>query len=415
MGDDELLRSIRRAATAVQSGEVSATELTEAALRRAESAPHLNAVITLSADRALAMAQGPLNGPLAGVPWLAKDIFDTAGVRTTYGSAVFRDHVPRRTAVAVERLEQAGAVLIGKANMHEFAWGVTSQNRHYGDVHNPRLPMHTPGGSSGGNAAAIAAGIVPMGLGSDTGGSVRLPAACCGVVGFKGLLGTVPTEGCFPLAETFDVVGPLAATVEDTALLWQVLTGQPVPQPRLRGLRVGVLLDGDTGDRGIADALPELGAEVVESTVSFDEEAYDICFIGDARDAHKDIFPAHRDEYGEEARAKWDRAQLIDESQRAAAQQRVHRDRARFRAQWNLDLVVGPVLGIDIPPFDVVERDIRYRFGLRARCWNALDVAAIAVGGVQLAGLDESTVLGAALAWEKAHPARTAPPAATAD
>jgi aspartyl-tRNA(Asn)/glutamyl-tRNA(Gln) amidotransferase subunit A len=404
----DLLRSIGRAADAVRSGEVSATELTELALRRAEDARDLNAVITLCAERALAQAKRPLHGPLAGVPWLAKDIFDTAGVRTTYGSKVFRDNVPASTASAVERIEQAGAVLIGKANLHEFAWGVTSQNEHYGDVRNPRLPAHTPGGSSGGSAAALAAGVVPISLGSDTGGSVRLPAACCGVVGFKGLIGTVPTDGCFPLASTFDVVGPMATTVQDAALLWEVLTGQAPPVPRLRGLRVGVV---DDGDVRIADALSELGAEVVEYDLRFDEEAYDICFMGDARDAHARIFPAHRDEYGEAARAKWDRAQQVDAEQLLDARERILRDRARFRAQWDVDLVAGPVLGMEIPPFDVAERDMRYRFGLRARCWNALDVAAIAVGGVQLAGLDESTVLGAAMAWEEAHSAQPAPPA----
>src|SRR5207247_3338653 len=124
-------------------------------------------------------------GPLSGKTLLVKDLFDTAGVRTTYGSKLYADHVPERTAPSVERLVDAGAVVVGKANLHEFAWGVTSQNPWYGTVQNPRLPGRTTGGSSGGNAAALAAGLCDLGLGSATGCSVRLPASCCGVVGLK--------------------------------------------------------------------------------------------------------------------------------------------------------------------------------------------------------------------------------------
>lgn len=404
MSSDTVPQTAAEIAAAVRQGSMSAEESVLAALQRADATQGLNAVITLCADRALARARGRLAGPLAGVPWLAKDILDTAEVRTTYGSAVFRDHVPTHSAAAVERLEAAGAILIGKANLHEFAWGVTSQNPHYGDVRNPRLPRCTPGGSSGGNAAAIAAGIVPLGLGSDTGGSVRLPAACCGVVGFKGLIGSVPAQGCFPLARTFDVVGPLAASVADCALVWQALTGRSTPAPRLAGLRVGVV----DGLDSLIERLAELGAQVVPWDRGFDEEAYDTCFRGDAREAHAGIFPEHRTEYGDNVRVKWDRAQGVDVAQLAAARSRVHSDRRRLRAEWDVDLVAGPVLGMDVPAFDVVESEMRYRFGLRARCWNALDVAAVAVGDVQLAGLDESLVLGAALAWEAAHPARPA-------
>jgi hypothetical protein len=168
-----------------------------------------NAVITdVEPERALP-------GPLHGKRLLVKDLIDTAGIRTTYGSQIYADHVPVRTAVAVERLVAAGAVVVGKANLHEFAWGVTSQNPWYGTVRNPTHPGRTTGGSSGGNAAALAAGLCDLGLGTDTGCSVRLPAACCGVVGLKPAWGRIPTEGVFPLCPTFDTVGPMATSVAD--------------------------------------------------------------------------------------------------------------------------------------------------------------------------------------------------------
>src|SRR5207253_4535111 len=135
----------------------------------------------------------------------------------------------------------AGAVVVGKANLHEFAWGVTSQNPWYGTVQNPGQPGRTTGGSSGGNAAALAAGMCELGLGTDTGGSIRLPASCCCVVGLKPSWGRIPVEGVFPLSPTSDTVGPMATTVADVALTWSVLTGESVPEPRLDGLTVGLL------------------------------------------------------------------------------------------------------------------------------------------------------------------------------
>ena len=152
-----------------------------------------------------------------------KDLFDTAGVATTYGSAVFADHVPTASAEAVLRLENAGWVNVGKANLHEFAYGVTSQNRHYGVVPNPLAPGRTSGGSSGGSAAALAAGLADGALGSDTGGSIRIPAACCGVAGFKPTFGLVPVGGVFPLAPSFDHVGPMARDVGGCVELMQAL------------------------------------------------------------------------------------------------------------------------------------------------------------------------------------------------
>src|SRR4051812_48820157 len=159
------------------------------------------------------------SGPMLAV----KDLFDTAGIRTTYGSAVFADHVPDTTAAAVARLEAAGYVNAGKANLHEFAWGITSENEHYGWVPNPIAPGRTPGGSSGGSAAAVAAGLVDAGLGTDSGGSIRIPAACCGVTGFKPTYGLVPLDGCFPLAPSYDHAGPMAHDVGGCELMMEAL------------------------------------------------------------------------------------------------------------------------------------------------------------------------------------------------
>src|SRR5439155_280128 len=210
-GDSELrAMSAVEIAANVNARRLSAEEVVLAHLEAIERSADLHAFITVAAERALDRARSRPRGPLAGVPLVPKDMFDTAGIRTTRGSAVFAHRVPRTTAASVARLEAAGAVVIGKANQHEFAWGVTSQNPHWGDVRNPRRPTRTPGGSSGGNAAALAAHLCALGLGTDTGGSVRIPSACCGTVGFKPSKGKIDMRGCFPLAPSFDTIGPMA-------------------------------------------------------------------------------------------------------------------------------------------------------------------------------------------------------------
>jgi Asp-tRNA(Asn)/Glu-tRNA(Gln) amidotransferase A subunit family amidase len=230
-----------------------------------------NAVITEVEPRE------PLPGPLYGKRLIVKDLIDTAGIRTTYGSKIYSEHVPTRTAPAVERLVAAGAVVVGKANLHEFAWGVTSQNPWYGTVENPRHPGKTTGGSSGGNAAALAAGLCDLGLGTDTGGSIRLPSACCDLVGLKPSLGRTPTEGVFPLCPSFDTLGPMARTVEEVALAWSVLAAAPVPEPRLAGLTLGLLttppsvggpaLPENRAAEQYVERLEQLGARVVAATI----------------------------------------------------------------------------------------------------------------------------------------------------
>ena len=214
--------------------ELSPVEVTRAHLARIERLDtKLNAFLTVTAERALAeaaaaereIAAGKSRGPLHGAPMARKDLFDTAGVTTTAGSKILAQNVPARDATVVERLSAAGLVLLGKTNMHEFAFGTTSDNPHHGPARNPWDPERSPGGSSGGSAAALAAGLCAVAPGTDTGGSIRIPAGACGVVGFKPTLGRVSRRGVTPLAWSFDTVGPMARTVEDVALLLNLIAG----------------------------------------------------------------------------------------------------------------------------------------------------------------------------------------------
>ena len=279
----------------------------------------LNAVITWL-DEPLRRTS---EGPLAGRTLLVKDLIDTAGIRTTYGSRVYADHVPTRNATVVERLLDAGAVVLGKANLAEFAWSVLGKNDWYGTVHNPVRPGRTTGGSSSGNAAAIAAGLCDLGIGTDTGCSIRLPSAACEIVGLKTRHGTVPIDGVFPLCPSFDTVGPMGRSVEDVAALWSVLTGRPVPEPRLRGLTVGLLrrapdlADGrETESSDAAEAwvgrLESLGARVVEAEMPGPPADTWPVFQHEAVRSHAETFPSRADEYGSDVRAKLEAALRID-------------------------------------------------------------------------------------------------------
>jgi len=232
--DDLAALSLSEAAALLRGRKVSPVELTKACLTRIERLnPVLNAFITVTADRALVDARaaeseivrGTRRGPLHGIPVALKDLFDTAGVKTTAGSAIFADRVRSQDAEVVRRLKQAGAVLVGKLNMHEFAYGDTSAQSHFGPVHNPWDRQRIPGGSSGGSGAAVAARLCYGALGSDTGGSIRQPSAYCGIVGLKPTYGLVSTTGVVPLSWSLDHVGPMTRTVTDTAVLLQAIAG----------------------------------------------------------------------------------------------------------------------------------------------------------------------------------------------
>lgn len=255
--------NIRALGILLRSGKASSVELVQEALAKAKD-DQFQAFITVTAERAVAEAierdkelgAGMDRGPFHGIPVGYKDIFHTSGVRTTGGSLLYKNFVPERDATVVDKLHLAGAVSIGKLNLHELAYGATSKNPHYGFVLNPCDPERIAGGSSGGSAATVAAGILPMALGTDTGGSVRIPASYCGVAGFKPTYGRVSRFGVMPLAFSLDHVGPLGATVEDCAFAMAEIAGQDARDPsssavsvpdfresppkRLSGVRLGV-------------------------------------------------------------------------------------------------------------------------------------------------------------------------------
>jgi aspartyl-tRNA(Asn)/glutamyl-tRNA(Gln) amidotransferase subunit A len=236
-GDDRdfSFLTIREAARLLRARKVSSLELTNAALARIERLnPSLNAFITVTAELARKQARaadreiraGRSRGPLHGLPITIKDNFCTGGVVTTAGSKILRDFDPEGDAVVVARLREAGAVFLGKTNLNEFAYGIHGLNPHYGDVHNPWSLDRTTGGSSSGSAAALAAGIGFGSVGTDTGGSLRIPGSFCGIVGFKPTFGLVSVDGVVPLAESLDHVGPLARTVNDATLMFETIRGE---------------------------------------------------------------------------------------------------------------------------------------------------------------------------------------------
>ena len=245
--------TIREAASALRERRLSSVELARHALKRIERLnPKLNAFITLTAESALErarladaeLAAGRDRGPLHGIPIAHKDLFYTRGVRTTGGSKVYERFVPDSDAYVVEKLDSAGAVSLGKLNMHELAFGITSGNPHFGPVRNPWNPEHIPGGSSGGSAAAVASEMVFAATASDTGGSIRIPASLCGTVGLKPTYGRVSRFGTLPLAFSLDHMGPLARTVRDAALVLNAIAGY---DPR----------DPASAERPVEDFMPE--------------------------------------------------------------------------------------------------------------------------------------------------------------
>jgi len=415
MSGRELMGAAQIAA-GVASGALRAEDVVREALDRLGSRPDLNAVLTLCAEPALARARAGVTGRLAGVPLLVKDLIDTAGVRTTYGSRIHAEHVPERTAPAVARLEAEGAIVVGKASLDEYAWGVCGQNAHFGDTVNPHRPDRIAGGSSSGSAAAVGAGLVPLALGTDTGGSIRLPAAACGVVGLKPALGAVSVEGVHPLAPSFDTLGPMARTVADCALAHAVLTGAPVPQPRLEGLRVGVLTrlpdvatpagDAVRDPRGLAWAgeLQAFGAEVVEAELPAPDGDTWPVFYAEAAAIHADRFPARAAEYGPLIRAKLAAARAVTAAEAEEGRRVLRRWRAAAAREPAVDLLLSPVLGLaELPRAGVDELTVRLPFSAYTRVFSYLGWPALAMGPLQLAGRDAATVIAAGLALEKAR------------
>jgi aspartyl-tRNA(Asn)/glutamyl-tRNA(Gln) amidotransferase subunit A len=352
---------------------------------------------------------GAGSGPLAGRTLLVKDLIDTAGIRTTYGSRLYSDNVPAQHATVVQRVLDAGATVVGKANLPEFAWSVLGQNPWYGTVHNPAHPGKTTGGSSSGNAAALAAGLCDFGIGSDTGCSIRLPSAACGTVGLKSRWGLIPMEGVFPLVPLLDTVGPMARSVADVALLWSVLAGRPVPEPRLDGLTVGLLRQppeiGDGRPTETSDAAEEWVAEIerlggrgVEAHIPDASANTWPQFQHEAKRSHAMTFPSRAGEYSDVMRIKLEAAQRVSDDDVAAAYAAIEEWR---RYEPEVDLYVSPCIGIELPVEDVDELEIRLPLSSFLRWVNLIGWAGLAVGNLQLVAPDDETVLAAGLALER--------------
>jgi aspartyl-tRNA(Asn)/glutamyl-tRNA(Gln) amidotransferase subunit A len=292
----------------------------------------------------------------AGIRLAVKDLFDTAGLTTTYGSILFVDHVPDETAEAVTRLERAGYVDVGKTNLHEFAYGVTSENPHFGTVPNPVAPGRIAGGSSGGSAAAVAAGLADVALGTDSGGSIRIPAACCGIVGFKPTFGLVPLDGCFPLAPSFDHVGPMTSSVADSTAMLRVLAPdfEPSESPGLGDLAVGVAWAGEADPLVRQRVVDAAGRFPGSREVDFPGgDAYDslAVFSHETAETHRELYAENPESYGSDVRARLDRGLAVTDAEyRAGVAERERYREHCLEAFGPYDLLLTPTLPCVAPP-----------------------------------------------------------------
>jgi aspartyl-tRNA(Asn)/glutamyl-tRNA(Gln) amidotransferase subunit A len=379
--------TIAEAADLLARREIASVELTEAHLRRIDAHDtHLNSFITITSDHALTQARaadaeltrGVRRGPLHGIPLALKDLYDTAGIRTTAGSTFFADRVPDTDARAVTLLYQAGAVLLGKLNMHEWALGVTNINPHYGPSRNPWDPSRITGGSSGGAAAALAAGLCMGALGSDTGGSIRIPASLCGIVGLKPTFGRVSLQGVIPLSWNLDHAGPMARTVTDAALLLQAIAGYDPDDPvsvalpvdnllatldaGVTGWRIALATDAHFGEadpevisavRRAATVFEELGARVEAVDLSQGREAAQMNALMTTSDAaafHRDRLRDHPHRFGADVLARMERGAQFTSTEYILAR--------RFQSEWRrrlerlfeqFDLLLTPATPITAP------------------------------------------------------------------
>jgi aspartyl-tRNA(Asn)/glutamyl-tRNA(Gln) amidotransferase subunit A len=338
-------------------------------------------------------------------------------VRTTYGSAVFSDHVPSETAEAVRLLEEAGYANVGKANLHEFAYGVTSQNLHYGTVPNPAAPGRTSGGSSGGSAAALVAGLADAALGTDTGGSIRIPAACCGITGFKPTYGLVSTDGVFPLAPSFDHAGPMGPDVETCiAMMGALAPAIEVEEVELGDLRIGTawLERADPLVRARVEAAAALFGSSRPSGLPGAGEISTL-YMREVADGHRELYAEYSELYGENIAPKIERCLAVTDAEAAAATaERAAYHETAAAAIEPFDLILTPTLAFVAPPADADEPAIRasvvqFTFPFNALGWPALALPCGAAelgfpASVQLAGRPgaDGLVLAAGIALERA-------------
>ncbi len=451
--------SIGKLASLLRERKLSPVELTQAMLDRIEKQnPALNAYLTALPETALeqareaerAIASGQYRGPLHGIPVSVKDLYYTRGVRTTAGSPIFADFVPDHDATVVARLRDAGAVLLGKTHLHELAYGITTTNPHFGPARNPWSCTQIPGGSSGGSGAAVAASLCSASMGSDTGGSIRIPAAYCGVVGLKPTFGRVSLHGVIPLAWSLDTAGPLARTVWDAAAMLGAIAGPgscdesaataPVSDylgeigQGVRGLVVGVpenyffdhlSPDVERAVRTALKTLEELGARLEPLRLPGIEEASELgrlILLGEAAALHQKLLRSRRHEIGADVRA------LLEQGECILATDYVNAQRTRRRFVAELEAVFQKVAVLVIPTTPITAptigetnvlvngepEDVRLASTRLVRPWNFAGAPALSVPcgldhsglpiGLQIVGraFDESTVLRVGYAYEQA-------------
>ncbi len=434
----------------IRTREISPREAVGTALERIDAARELNAFISVRPEAALAEADSAPAGPLHGVPVAVKDVIDVAGERTTAGSAILRDNVAARDAATVARLRAAGAVVVGKLNTHEFAFGALTTSPHFGPARNPWAPDRVCGGSSGGSGAAVAADLVPGALGTDTAGSVRIPACYCGVTGLRPSAGLVPNDGVVPTSWRFDTVGPLARTAEDCSLLLEALAPEyrPLLHRDVSSLRIGVVEElFDRAEPAVAAAaraaiavLSDLGADVEPVTMPLLDEAGTIVqalMLPEAAEVHLPWLRTRLRDYGDDVRARLLAGLLLPATAYVTGlRARTLYLRGLGPVFSRFDLLAHPEMPVPPPRIGdetVVQHGVERPYRLALIPFNSPwtlaggPTASVPCGfvdglpvGMALVGRpgEEATVLGAAAAYQHAtdwHERRPPAPVATAD
>jgi aspartyl-tRNA(Asn)/glutamyl-tRNA(Gln) amidotransferase subunit A len=361
--------TVRELAAQIRARKISCVELIHQTLQDIQQRDKFSSLITLTGEQALAIARerdeelaaGKDRGPLHGIPIALKDLFYTRGVKTTAGSLVYKDFVPEYDATVVERLQAAGAISIGKANLHEIAFGITSKNPHYGFVLNPLDPNRLAGGSSGGSAALVAGNFLPLALGTDTGGSIRVPASFCGIAGLKPTYGLLSRHGVLPLAFSLDHVGPLGRDVEDCALALNAMATRDdynVPGAAdLAGLRVGRFFYGNMADDVRAaverslETLRKLGASVLDVPMpSVSDMNATARVVQLAETAAIYVNRTDKTQFGEDVWSLLEQARLIMGHEYVNAQRLRNLFRKQFDELWTkVDVLVGPTTPMTAP------------------------------------------------------------------
>lgn len=403
--------TVAQAAQALRTRRVSSVELTKECLEQISKLnPVLNAFITVTADSALARAEeldgelrrGIDRGPLHGIPIAHKDLMWTKGVRTTSGSKIFAGFVPDRDAAVVTRMDKAGGVMVGKAGLHELAYGITSDNPHFGTIRNPHNPDHSPGGSSGGSGVAVATGMAYIATGTDTGGSIRVPASFCGVAGLKPTYGLIDRTGVQPLGVSLDHVGPMAQNVGDLRLALNAMSDHPTrrkPAPASVGeIRVGLPENFyfDTVESSIKDAVcdaahraEKLGTRLITVRVP-DIEALNtaglVILLSEASAVHQTNL-SRRDYFGADVLALLDQGSLIPAADYVNAQRQRKSLLAEFHALFRtIDCLFTPSTPITAPrigqtevTLDGAKHNTRILTTRFARGFNALGFPALSM------------------------------------